>query len=100
MLSALLMIVSQSALVAQGSRKEPWLCRTYSGKGDGTITIRQAHTLQWYARHLPDFDSEVVWRVKNQNGWENIKAVTTTVGTFHKRDVVCVFWALRRNPTG
>jgi hypothetical protein len=97
--SVLLLIVSQSALVAQGSPKEPWLCRTYSGKGNGTITVRQARTLRWYTNHLPDFDPEVAWRVKNESGWEDIKAVATQVGTFHKHDVACLLFTISSKPS-
>lgn len=100
--SVLLLIVSQAALVAQGSPKEPWLCRTYSGKRDDTITVRQARTLWWYANHLPDFDSEVAWRVKNESGWKNITAVPIPVGTFRKRDVAYILFTIpsKPNPVG
>jgi len=78
------------------------LCRTYSGKGDGTIAIRQPHTLRWFTSHLPNFDSEVAWRVKNESGWDHINAVVTPVGIFHQRDVAYILFSIpsKAQPVG
>lgn len=98
-LSVLLLIMSQAAVAQGSSSKAPWLCRTYSGKGERTITVRDAHALSWFANHLGDFDSETAWVVKHESGWDSIKAVVTSVGKFHRRDVVQILFTIPGKPS-
>jgi hypothetical protein len=71
-----------------------WNCRTYSGKGDGAIAIRQSHPLRWFTERLADFDSEVAWRIKHEKGWDRLTAAVSRVGTFHRRDVVDILFRI------
>jgi hypothetical protein len=82
---------------ASGSERQ-WLCSRYSGKGNHTLVIQQAHTLKWFAEQLPEFDQEIAWRVGNEPGWKIIKAEIDPVGEFGGREVDDVLYRIAGKP--
>lgn len=66
------------------------------------LAIHQPQPLEWFTNHLADFDFETAWRVKNESGWDSIKAAVTPAGRFHKADVVDILFTIptERDPVG
>jgi hypothetical protein len=81
-------------------QQRQWQCRSHTGKGDRTLVIQQAHTLQWFAEHLAEFDPEVAWRVRNEPGWNVIRTEIAHVGKFGGREVDDILFRIptKRDP--
>jgi hypothetical protein len=98
--ATVLLFLVQSSIPAQqrAGNERRWQCRSYSGKGNETLIIEQAHPLQWFAEHLPEFDSQVAWRAKNEPGWNVISAEIVPVGEFAGRQVDDVLFRIASQP--
>ena len=97
--AAVVFLVQSSILPQQRLENErQWQCRSHSGKGDHTLIIQQAHPLQWFAEHLPEFDPEVAWRARNEPGWNVIRAEIAPVGEFGRREVDDVLFRIASKP--
>jgi hypothetical protein len=98
--AAVLIFLAPSSLLPQQppGNERPWRCLSHSGKGNDTLVIQQAHPLQWFAEHLPEFDPEVAWRVKNEPGWNAMKAEIAPVGEIAGREVDSVLFRIASKP--
>jgi hypothetical protein len=98
--AAVLVFLAQSSILSQQrpENERQWRCRSHSGKGNDTLIIQQAHPLQWFAEHLPEFDSEVAWRVRNDPGWNVMKAEIAQVGELAGREIDDVLFRIASKP--